>query len=119
MASLSLVEVKIPNGDVLATIGGDGETFPNVRGKRLVAVVMPDNWTTADLSLVAKAVSQDAVEEPVYRAGVLYVIPAAATRYITLSDVPVDFNFVTVYSGTYSAPVTQGGDRIIGLVLLG
>jgi hypothetical protein len=102
-------------------IGGDATGLSGaveLGAARLARITMPQSWTPADLTF---AVSDDGeVFADLYDAdGAEYSIKAAASRSIILplSD-PLSAQFIKVRSGTAGAPIQQGADAALTLVLV-
>lgn len=109
-----VIQVVIPNGAALSTA-------VNLGTKTLVGVVMPAEWTAADLTLQA-AVAEAGTFNNVYdKAGTEFTIDAAASRAIGLAsdDLIGIGRWVKVRSGTSGTPVNQGADRTLQLILKG
>ncbi len=118
--ALSTVAVTIANAASLSDAA-------NVKGKRLVAIIMPAGWTTAAITL------QASVDGTLYgsvfsAAGVEWTIASANVtpdKYIWLTtngqstDAPIYANNLKIRSGTKASAVTQGADRVLTLVLSG
>lgn len=103
--------VTIANG---ASLSGVAAIPP---GFSVSAVIMPGTWTAAELTF--QAAHDNSTFGNVYDvAGTEYKSQAAASRWIAID--PVDLlaaPFVKVRSGTSGAAVSQGGDRVLILVL--
>lgn len=98
-----------------------------VRG-RLVGIEIPSAWSAAAMTFQASvngttfidiwdsALTATAAERTIASGN----IPTAATRFLALSlNDWTAVNYLIVRSGTSAAPVNQGADRTIGLVLAG
>jgi len=98
-------------------VGQGGVPGVPLSGFRLVGIVMPAAWTTANLTF---QVSHDNVSfNNLYdRSGTEYVVAAAASRAIIIP--PLDFypfTYLKVRSGTSGTPVAQDAARTITLLL--
>ena len=109
MISESLVTATIANG---ASLSG----AVNLRGARLAAIVMPADWTAADLSFQA-GIDATTLFNVYDEADAEVVVQAADDRFIILD--PHRWRAVRtlkIRSGTAGSPVAQGGDRAITLI---
>jgi hypothetical protein len=87
-------------------------------GLNLVGLEMPATWTVADITF---SVSSDGVtfRDAFNPDGSEFkIIGPAAIRFIPIVGADTDgWRYIKVRSGTSAAPVPQGADRIMGLVL--
>lgn len=86
----------------------------NIGGARYLAIVMPSNWTAADLTFQAAAHSGDTFKDVYEDDGTEVSITAAADRVIVINnkkDALLPFAYIKIRSGTTGVPVTQGDDR--------
>ena len=82
-----------------------------------IGIEMPSVWTAADLTLLASI--DDVNFSPVYNDGgeELTITVGGAARYIALDQSYfVGFASIKLRSGTFDAPVNQGGARTLKLV---
>lgn len=89
----------------------------NLTGHLLVGVIMPSAWSAANLTF---QVSRDGViYNDVYdSAGNEKTVNAAASRHVMVDPITMaGAEYLKVRSGTTGAPVNQGGDRALVLVL--
>lgn len=88
-----------------------------LNGLLLVGVVMPASWTAANLTFQASVDGTNYFD--VYDdSGVERTITAAASRFILIPATDLMSAVkLKVRSGTTGTPVTQGGSRVITLVL--
>ncbi|MEI8342649.1 MAG: hypothetical protein WCH43_14090 [Verrucomicrobiota bacterium] len=104
---------------ITATIAsGQSLSDPIALGaKTLVAVAMPTTWTTAPLSFMASVDGTNWLE--VYtNVGANLSLVAAAGRLITTDISPwLGLNLIKVRSGSVDNPISQGADRVLGLVI--
>jgi hypothetical protein len=109
--SVSNPEAKIANGTSLSGV-------VVLRDYLLAAIIIPASWTAANLTFQA-AEKEDGTFSDVYdSAGVEKVVTAAAGHAIILN--PADFagfGFIKIRSGASAAPVNQGADRNLKLVV--
>ncbi len=106
---------------VSATIGADSALSDavDVRGTTLVGLVMPADWTSADVTLQA---SVDGVSyADVYEAsGVEVRLLADANRFIRLEPAAfAGMRYVKLRSGVSGAPVNQASARSLMFVVRG
>lgn len=91
----------------------------NTYGLRLFSIVLPADWTTADLTFQS-SYDGGATWQDVYKSGAEYVVSSIAAK-----DLDVDFqrfssiSMIKVRSGTSSTPVAQAAARSLTLVLRG
>ncbi len=89
----------------------------NLGGRKLCGIAMPAAWTAAGLTL------QGSVDGTTYldvyiAAGTAYTITAAASQMIVLDpNLLRAMSYLKVRSGTAGAPVNQGADRALTLLL--
>lgn len=113
------IKVTIPNGAALSNAIGVG-------ADRIVGIVMPTDWTAANLTLQA-AVDQSATNPPVITwgnvvddAGAELVLAAApdADEYVAIADsrALLALGVVRIRSGTAGAPVNQAAERVLYLI---
>lgn len=102
----------IANGTAITATG-----FDVGAGAVVTGILMPASWTAASLSFQASIDSANWFD--VYdRFGVEIVIPAAASRVITVEPTLfIGFRYIKVRSGTTGTPVNQGADRTITLIV--
>jgi hypothetical protein len=88
----------------------------------VVALVLPGTWTAANLTLQASLDGSTFVDVYKNNGATELEITAAASRYalLNMSDIAGlrGAQSIKVRSGTSGSPVTQGGARSIGVVLL-
>jgi len=112
--------VTISSGESLSdgiVVNSGGDPDNPQSGFRLAGIEMPSTWTSADLTF---QVSSDGIT---YRDlkdmfGSEIVVTASSDDAITIP--PLDFigwAYLKIRSGTSGTPVTQSGDREIGLAL--
>lgn len=84
----------------------------------IVAIVVPDEWTAANITFLASN-RVDGTFDPVYdAAGTELEVTAAASRHIVLApDSTRSFRFLKLRSGTAGTPVNQGADRTLRVAL--
>lgn len=112
---MTTITVTIANGASLSSAA-------YLRDYTLVGIIMPDSWTTANLTLQA-AFDVPSASSPTYNNvyttnGTEYTVTAAASRFIAIS--PLDLaqvEFLKVRSGTSGTPVNQAAARSIQLVI--
>ena len=85
----------------------------------LVGLVMPSGWTAANLTFQGSVDNSNFFD--LYDSGAeINLGAAAASRYVLLNPaVFAGLRYLKVRSGTSAAPVNQGADRAITLVLRG
>ncbi len=110
----AVIDVVIPNGASLSAA-------VNLGTKTLVGVVMPAEWTAANLTLQAAVAEAGTYNNVHDKAGTEFAITAAASRAITLAsdDLIGIGRWLKVRSGTSGVPVNQGADRTLKLILKG
>lgn len=89
-------------------------------GLRLFGIVMPAAWTSASLTFQMSPDNGASWVNLYDDAGGEYMVAADASRYIMLD--PAAFAalpIIQIRSGTSGAPVTQGADRTLNLMLRG
>lgn len=89
----------------------------NIGQRMLIGLVMPAAWTTANLTFQHALSSSGTFLDAYNQFGAEVLIPASASRYITLR--PQDFagwQSLRIRSGTSATPVNQGAARVIGLI---
>lgn len=105
-----------------ATIANNGSLSGAVDtgNARLIAIVMPEAWTTAVLTFAAAA-TLAGTYYPVYDdAGVEVTVQAAASRAIGVDLVAgalAPFRFIKIRSGTVGSAVNQGAERVITVLV--
>ena len=105
-----LVEVTVSSGASLSESINLGST-------RLSAIMMPADWTAADLTFQASPNSGGTYHNLYDEADAEVVVQAAEDRYIILSpDVWSGVRNLKIRSGTSGTPVNQAADRAITLV---
>lgn len=105
-----LVEVVIANG---ASLSGAGNLGPF----RLVGLVMPADWTAANLTFQVSHDADTTYNNLYDDEGTEVTVTAADDRYITLDpSVFAGINCIKVRSGTSGSAVNQGAARTITLV---
>lgn len=88
----------------------------DLRGRKLVAIIMPAAWTTASLTFQGSVDGTNFFN--VYDGAAERALPVAASYYSTLAIVDwVGFRYIRLRSGTAGTPVNQGGTRTITLVV--
>jgi hypothetical protein len=113
----TLVPVTIPISTALSL-------EVNVNDLRIVGIIMPAAWTTANLSFKALIAEPSALPKvPVYgeiidSAGAAIAVSSAVGTYIALADTfaGVAWGRIIVRSGTSGTPVTQLAERKLTLV---
>jgi len=109
-ATISTTTVTVANG---ASLSG----AVDLAGAGLIRLQMPATWTAASITLQTSA--DGITYQDLYDAfGVEYTIVAVQAHNIVLS--PADFigmRYLKLRSGTSGAPVSQGGARVITLVI--
>lgn len=113
---LRSVPVTIPNGTAIMAAGVD------IRGGELVGIVMPATWTPASITFQASGDGTnyfDVFDD----GGTELSLTVAASRAVGLTDakqkVLRGIRNLKVRSGPTAAPVNQGADRILTLLLAG
>ena len=111
-ANAKPVNITILSGASLSDVA-------DIRGVQLVSIIMPAAWTAADLSFQS---SEDNVTfNDVYdEYDVETFFNAGASRFIGLKDnlnILIGANYLKVRSGSTSAAVNQGADRVITLLV--
>jgi hypothetical protein len=89
-------------------------------GLNLVSIVMPNNWTAANLTFQGSD-TKDGTYKDIYDSdGNEVVVSAAANRSIDLATLAEqalkNFDYIKVRSGTTGSPVVQAGDKPIKLL---
>ena len=111
MISESHAVATIANGQALSA-------GVNLQGGRLFALQLPASWTAADLTFQASfdgSTYADMFDEE----GNEVTVDAAASRYILLDPARwLGVRNLKIRSGAAGAPVNQGGDRVIQLLLV-
>jgi len=113
----TLVPVTIASGSALSA-------EVNVNDLRIVGIIMPAVWTTANLSFKALLSEPSALPKvPVYgevldNAGSAIAVTATVATYIALADTfaGIAWGRIIVRSGTSGVPVNQGAARTLTLV---
>jgi hypothetical protein len=101
----------------------NGQSVSNeqdMRMWRLIAIEMPAAWTAASLSF--KSASASGAEVPFTdTAGAEVTFTVAASKYVAVSDTNNAYRslaFTQLVSGTNAAPVAQGANRVVNLLVL-
>ena len=112
MTTINYESVTIANG---ASLSG----ALNIASRNFFGVIMPASWTTANLTFQGSfdgTTYYDLYDE----AGTEVTFTASTSRYIIIST-PAKFlglKKLKIRSGTSGTPVTQGGDRTIGVIVI-
>lgn len=114
----SAISATIPNGTALSNI-------VDLQESRLVGIEMPAAWTAADLTFRGGAGTSSSESAPtvqdVYDDAAELTLTGGAARVVLFNPgTNVDRlmpRYVQVRSGTAAAPVNQGADRVIRLLL--
>lgn len=112
---------KLKKQEVSIASGASLATEIDLRLHRLVAIQMPADWTTANLTFSAREDTDGTVQSVVDSGGTEVSITAAADVYIVMLDadrIAVDgLAYTTIRSGTAATPVNQTADRTLWLIL--
>jgi hypothetical protein len=85
-------------------------------GRKLVAIVMPDTWTTASLTFQGSVDGTNFFN--VYDGAIERALTVAANYYSALAIGDwVGFRWIRIRSGTAGTAVNQGGARTLTLVV--
>jgi hypothetical protein len=88
----------------------------DLKGRKLVAIIMPSAWTAASLTFQGSVNDTDYFN--VYDGATERSIAVAASYYSALAIGDwVGFRYIKIRSGTAGTPVNQGGARVITLVV--
>lgn len=115
-------QVLLPT-DVAATVIGNGQSLSdtvNVGGLRLCGIAMPAVWTGSALTFQMSPDGGTSWVDMYDDAGAEFMIIAGASRYLMLD--PAAFaavQWLKIRSGTAGAPVAQGADSTLNLILRG
>jgi hypothetical protein len=107
--------------DTLTATIANGQSLSgalNLGGLRLFGIVMPAAWTAAGLTFRMSPDGGASWSDLYDDAGVEFIVSAAASRFIMLD--PAGFSalpWLQARSGTSVAPVAQGADRSLTLML--
>lgn len=106
------------NNRIVVTFANGASSTPGVDigGFRPIALRMSPGWTAASLTFDA---SEDGITYgPVFDIdGRELIVLTSATRYIALPSAPfVGARFLSLRSGTFASPVSQGAERDIVLI---
>ena len=100
--------VVIANGESLSGA-------KDLRGRKLVAIIMPDTWTAASLTFQASVDGTNYFN--VYDGSSERTLSVSASYYSALNIADwVGFRYLKIRSGTAGTPVNQGGARTLTLV---
>lgn len=103
-----------------AAIAGGVSLSPEVPlgAKTLVGVAMPAAWTAASITFQVSPDGGTTWLDLVDSSGSEVAITASANQFVQIDPaVWRGINMVKVRSGTSSAPVNQGADALVGLVV--
>lgn len=112
-------EIIAPTDTMTVTVtnGGTISEAAALRGMRLTGIVMPASWTAANITFQG-SVDGSTFNDLYDDSGAEVTVVAAASRMIRL--VPAEWarvKDIKLRSGTAAATVTQGGDRVLTLML--
>jgi hypothetical protein len=88
----------------------------DLNGQLPVAIVMPAEWTAANLTLQISIDDDGAIFNNVYDGSTEYTVTAAASRYICLELALVGVRKLKIRSGTSGTPVNQAAARALSIV---
>jgi hypothetical protein len=81
-------------------------------GGKLIRIIMPDEWTPANLSFQIAAVQAGPFHDLVDREGKEVLLPVVAgTGMLVPSSVQFNLGWVKFRSGPRTAPITQAAER--------
>jgi hypothetical protein len=88
----------------------------DLKGRKLVAIIMPASWTAASLTFQGSVNDTDYFN--VYDGATERALIVAASYYSALNIGDwVGFRYLKIRSGTAASAVNQGGARVITLVV--
>jgi hypothetical protein len=88
----------------------------DLKGRKLVAIIMPDAWTAASMTFQGSIDGTNFFN--VYDGATERALTVAANYYSALAIGDwVGFRYIKIRSGTAGTPVNQGGARVITLVV--
>lgn len=108
---LRFVEATIASGAALSNAIDIGTS-------ELVALSMPDGWTTASITFAATVDDTNYLAVQDAAGNEVSVTSPAADKHIAVSFAGIKgLNKIKVRSGTVGTPVNQGAERVITLIL--
>lgn len=84
-------------------------------GLRLVAIVLPNDWTAGDLTFQA-SVDNERYEDVYTAADAELNVAAGEDRYVVMPEPYLEARYLKIRSGTSGTPVVQAADRLLELV---
>jgi len=94
----------------------------NIAGYRYIAIIMPDAWTTADLTFTAAELSGATFKDLYGGDGVEVLIYAGTARVISIDiadSALAPLPHIKIRSGTTGTPVNQSAERTLKILLQG
>lgn len=90
----------------------------DLQGRHLIGIVMPADWTAANLTFQVAQTADGTFADVYDSAGNELVAVAAASRFIC--DIPElqGVRFLKIRSGTTGTPVNQGAARTLSLTIV-